>query len=341
MLIHRIIFPEANQAALVEDTINDELAPDQVLIRTAYTTISAGTERANITGNPNVAGVAAPKVVFPRWCGYSSAGVVLKVGPAVTRVQPGDKVIGYWSTHANYNLLPEKHVVRIADEGLSLREAAAIFICTFPLAAIRKTRLELGEACMVMGLGLLGQFAVRLAHVAGAVPVIGVDPVASRREDALAGGADYVLDPFMEGFAQHVKALTGGGVNAAIEVTGQGAGLDETLDCMARFGRVALLGCTRSKEFTIDYYRKVHCPGITLIGAHTNARPENESHPGWFTHEDDLKALMRLCASGRLNVKAMLSELHEPGECDAVYQRLIHDKDFPMAVQFDWTKEEA
>ncbi len=339
MLRHRIIFPEANKAALVEETISDVPAPDRVLIQTAYTTISPGTERANISGDPNVYGMSAPAVRFPRSCGYSSSGIVEKVGTAVTRVKPGDRVVGYWSTHSDYNLLPEKQVVRITDEEIGLREAAALFIGTFPLAAIRKTRLEMGEACLIMGLGLLGQYAVRLARIAGAMPVIAADPVKSRRQSALAGGADFAFDPLEEGFAKRVKELTGGGVNAAIEVTGQGAGLDETLDCMARFGRVALLGCTRSKEFTIDYYRKVHCPGITLIGAHTNARPERESHPGWFTHDDDLRTLMRLCVGGRLNVTAMLSELHAPAECEAVYERLINDKEFPMIVQFDWTKE--
>ena len=56
--------------------------------------------------------------------------------------------------------------------------------------------------------------------------------------------------------------MTGGVANVGIEVTGVGVGvgLDGILDCMARFGRVALLGCTRDKEFSIDYYRKVHGP---------------------------------------------------------------------------------
>ena len=338
MLRRKIIFPEINRATLVTEEIPDEPAPGQVLIRTAYTTVSPGTERANITGNPNTAGPRPPQVSFPRVCGYASAGHVVKIGEGVQSVRPGDQVIGFWSVHADYNLLPEKQVVK-TDGIVGLREASALFIATFPLAAIRKTRLEIGESCMVMGLGLLGQYAVRLARAAGAAPVIAVDPVFSRRADALRGGADHVLDPFEEGFAERVKELTGGGVNAAVEVTGLGAGLDETLDCMARFGRVALLGCTRDKEFTIDYYRKVHSPGITLIGAHTNARPETESHPGWFTHRDDIKALLRLCALGRLDITAMLGEVHLPSECEDVYDRLIHDKDFPMIVQFDWAKE--
>lgn len=104
--------------------------------------------------------------------------------------------------------------------------------------------------------------------------------------------------PCQEDFARQVKDATHGGVNTAIEVTGVGAGFNEALDCMAKFGRVALLGCTRNADFTVDYYKKIHGPGITVIGAHTIARPNVESHPGWFTHRDDIQAALRLCAGG-------------------------------------------
>lgn len=120
------------------------------------------------------------------------------------------------------------------------------------MAAIRKTRLEAGEACLIMGLGLLGQFAVRLARAAGAVPVVACDIVESRRRDALEGGADYAFDPYEEGFFEKVRDVTGGGAQTAVEVTGMGEGLNEVLDCMRPLGRVALLGCTRSSNFTID-----------------------------------------------------------------------------------------
>ena len=110
---------------------------------------------------------------------------------------------------------------------------------------------------------------------------------------------------------------------------------------MAKFGRVALLGCTRSSDFTVDYYKKVHAPGITLIGAHTIARPEEESHPGWFTHRDDITAVLDLLASGRLTFADMIKETHSPAECADVYHRLVFDKNFPIVVQFDWREENA
>ena len=221
-----------------------------------------------------------------------------------------------------------------------MQEAAMVYISTFSIAGVRKTRLEIGESAVVMGLGILGLFAVQFLKAAGAVPIIAVDPVADRRSLALKFGADYALDPTDADFAKKVIKLTDGGANAAIEVTGVGAALDSVLDCMARFGRVALLGCTRDKNFTIDYYRKVHFPGVSLIGAHTVARPCFESSPGYWTSEDDTKAIMKLIAGGRVNFKDMIFETHEPQSAPEVYHRLATDRNFPVCVQFDWTKME-
>ena len=116
-----------------------------------------------------------------------------------------------------------------------------------------------------------------------------------------------------------------------------GAGLDGILDCMARFGRVALLGCTRNKDFKIDYYGKVHTPGITLVGAHTIARPDVESHSGWWTQRDDVEALIKLTEMGRIKLSDIIDEIHSPSEAPEVYSRLAKEKSFPM-VQFDWGK---
>ena len=229
--------------------------------------------------------------------------------------------------------------MHLLPEGMDVETAALVHIATFPLAALRKCRTELGDSVIVMGQGVLGQMAVQLAHAAGAVPVIAVDPVPEKRARALELGADDALDPCDADFVRTVKRLTGGGARVAIEVTGLGSGLDMVLDCMARFGRVALLGCTRSSDFTIDYYRKVHAPGITMIGAHTQARPREESHEGWWTERDDVQALFRLCMAGRLPLRDLLEEVHSPLECGEVYARLAKGGGFPV-VQFDWTSLE-
>lgn len=340
--LKQIVFtkPYTAEYLTIKETDFSEIRPNEVVVKTFFSTVSAGTERANYIGEQAVSidkNFVAP---FPRTVGYSSAGEVVKVGANVTKVKVGDRVVVYWGKHVNYNVVPEDNVVKIESENVPYEAAAISFIATFPLAAIRKTNLEIGESLMVMGLGILGQLAVMLARAAGAYPVIACDPVAERREEALKNGADYAFNPFDKDFAKQVKNVTGGGVKTAIEVTGMGAGLDETLDCMAKLGRVALLGCTRSSDFSIDYYHKVHGPGITLVGAHTNARPYKESYPSYFTHEDDIKTVLRLCGGGRLPIQNLVKETNLPADCQTVYSRLATDKNFPVGVQFDWRNEE-
>jgi len=329
-----IVFTAVNTAELLTKTVIPP-EPNQVVVKLAVSTISSGTERANVAGDPNVYGRGPGRVQFPRTAGYSSSGTIVEVGSEVTDLQPGDRVALFWSKHSEYVTINRSNVIPISDQ-TPFSEAALWHIATFPLAAIRKCRLELGESAIVMGIGVLGMMAVKLLHTAGAAPIIAVDPVPEKRAYALRIGADYALDPFDPDFAKKVKELTGG-VKVAIEVTGNGKALDMVLDCMANFGRVALLGCTRSSDFTIDYYRKVHCPGITLIGAHTNARPKLESSAGLWSDRDDILAVQRMYELGRLSFADMIEETHSPHQAYEVYRRLVEEKSFPL-VQFDWSQ---
>lgn len=331
-----IVFTRRAHAEWIDADLS-ALGANDVMVRLEVSTISSGTERANFLDDGLLSvekGAVAGANNYPKRLGYSCSGIVTEIGEKVTRVKVGDRVACWWTTHSEYNCIPETKVLKLEDN-VSFAEAALWHIATFPLAAIRKTKLELGESAIVMGMGILGLMAIRLLSAAGAAPIIAVDPVAEKRALALSMGADYAFDPFAEDFEEKVRAVTGGGAKVAIEVTGNGKALDQVLDCMAKFGRVALLGCTRHSDFSINYYSKVHGPGISLIGAHTMARPHEESYPGYFTTYDDMAAIQRLVAAGRLSFMPLVAETHSPAECTEVYDRLGREKAFPV-VQFDY-----
>lgn len=329
-----IIFTSPGVAELCDEP-TPSVPEGTVKVKLIRSSISAGTERANLVGDPNISIFEKSTAVhFPRRGGYSCTGRVTEIGEGVTDIKVGDRVACSWSQHSEYAIIKQKCAYAL-DSSVSDRAGALIHIATFPMAAIRKCRLELGESAMVMGLGVLGLIAVGLLRAAGAAPVIAVDPIESKRKRALELGADYALDPMSADFASEVKRITGGGVKVAIEVTGKGQGLDMALDCMARFGRVALLGCTRSSDFSIDYYRKVHAPGITLVGAHTLARPTEESSPAMWTERDDAMAIIRLLKHKRLDLDSLVEEIHSPTEAPQIYARLAKEPSFPV-VQFDW-----
>ncbi len=332
----QIVFVEKNRAELL-DVPEEPLLPGKVKVRMAYTAISSGTERANLIGDENVSGLrSSAPVPFPRTSGYSGSGVVESVGDGVTGLSVGDRVATYWGQHKQYNILSGENVITLPSEAITLEEAALAFIASFPLAAVRKCWIELGENCVVMGLGLLGLIAVQFARLSGAYPIIAVDLNEKRRELAQQLGADYVIDPKENNINEQLSLYTKGrGANTIIEATGNGDALNTALRSASKFARVALLGCIRTPT-TVDLYHDVHFPGVTLIGAHTNARPEKESFPGYWTHADDIKTVLQYLSQKRLNFQDLISQRCSPAQASEIYNRLAFDPNFPIGVLFQW-----
>ena len=326
----QIFFTAPKTAELWEKDVA-AIAPDEVLVKMEYTVVSGGTERACIMGNNNTS------QKFPMSLGYCGIGHVIQIGSTVTSVAVGDRVLVYHGIHAKYNIRPEADITKVTNENISSLDAAFVIIASMGLGGVRKLEIELGESAMVMGLGLLGIFAVQFCRLSGAYPVIAADLNPARRELALKLGADYAFDPSSPDFVEQVKAVTKGkGVRATVEVTGVSAALKQALECASWMGRISLLGCTRVSDCAVDYYQQVHCPGVKLIGAHNFVRPKVESYPHHWTHQDDCKAILDLIASGRIQVEPIVSRVVSPEDCTEIYNQLCDDPAFPMGTVFDW-----
>ena len=325
-----VYFTAPCKAEFIEREI-PSVGKNDVLVRNEFTVISGGTERANILDLPNV-----PKY-FPRASGYSGIGHVIKVGEDVNSVKEGDRVLVYHGIHANYNVRGENEITKVEDDDIKSEDAVFAIIASMGLGGLRRLEVEIGESVMVMGLGLLGVFAMQFARISGAYPLIAVDLSEERRKLAIQLGADYALDPSCADFIEKVKEITKGkGVNATVEVTGVMKALKQALSCSAREGRISLLGCTRISDESIDYYKEAHKPGIKLIGAHNMVRPKFESRPHCWTHQDDCKAILALIKAGRINIEAIRSRIVSPTSCAEIYNQLCNDTEFPMGTVFDW-----
>ena len=328
----RIAFTDVHKAELLDVPLQD-LKDNQVLAEMEYTVLSGGTERANIMGMENTG------KKWPKFLGYCGIGRVKEIGSAVTTVGVGDRVLVYHGKHGKYNIRPETDMTKVENDDIPSLEAAFVVIATMGLGGVRKLELELGESAMVMGLGLLGIFALQFARLSGAYPVIAADLNPARRELALKLGADYAFDPSAEDFIQQVKAVTGGeGVRATVEVTGVSAAMKQALECASPMGRISLLGCTRVSDCPVDFYNQVHRPGVKLIGAHNFVRPKVESYPHHWTHQDDCKAILQLLGAGRIQVAPIVSRVVSPLDAPEIYNQLCDDPHFPMGTVFDWRK---
>lgn len=328
----QIVFTAPKTAELLETDV-PALSDKGVLVKTEYTVVSGGTERANLMGLPNVPGQG-----FPKSLGYCGIGFVLEIGKDVKTVGVGDRVLVYHGVHSNLNVREEDEITKVENDSIPSVEAAFTVIASMGLGGVRKLELELSESAMVMGLGLLGMFSVQFLRASGANPLIAADLNPERRKMALELGADYAFDPSEPDFAEKVKSVTKGrGVNATVEVTGVSKAMLQALDCAAWMGRISLLGCTRVSDCSVDYYPQVHRPGIKLIGAHNFVRPKHESYPHHWTHHDDCRAILDMIERGRIRVAPMIGRVVSPEACPEIYTQLCDDPAFPLGTVFDWT----
>src|SRR5690606_13196725 len=103
------------------------------------------------------------------------SGVVEAVGSDIRNFKPGDRVAcgGASASHAELVCIPENLCVPI-PENANIDEAAFTTIGAIALQGIRRAELNLGENCVVIGLGIIGQITLRLLKAAG-VKAFGID----------------------------------------------------------------------------------------------------------------------------------------------------------------------
>src|SRR5262249_30674794 len=148
-------------------------APNQVLVQTEASAVSAGTELAVYTGTHQwLKDPSLPDWKFPFRPGYSAAGRVAAVGSAVPGWRPGDRV-SYPGNHASAELLTLGHergrLWRLL-EGLDPEKAALACVARYGMGAGIRAGITLGRSAAVLGLGVIGQFALRCLLAAGAHP---------------------------------------------------------------------------------------------------------------------------------------------------------------------------
>ncbi len=108
--------------------------------------------------------------------GYSAAGIAVEAGARSARIAPGDRVAiagGGAANHAELDVVPGLLCAPIPD-GVSLRGRRFATLGAIAMHGFRRAEVAVGSRVAVIGLGLVGQLAARIALAAGC-RVLGVD----------------------------------------------------------------------------------------------------------------------------------------------------------------------
>jgi 2-desacetyl-2-hydroxyethyl bacteriochlorophyllide A dehydrogenase len=315
---------------------------NQVLVRCAWSAISAGTELAVYTGTHQwLKDPKMPDWKFPFRPGYSAAGTVLAVGSSISDVQPGDR-ISYPGNHASHELLTLGH-----ERGrwwklppsLDFEKASVACIARYGLGAAIRAGLTLGRSAAVLGLGVIGQFALRCFLAAGAYPVVGIDAVSMRREAARAAGAHLVLDPAAGDVRARLRDfLQSTGAEIVADATGVPDAIPLAMSLACDAGQVVVVGSPRGKAKEVNFYDDLHRRYIEVTGAHGNMlfEPAHTRLAGAWDIDKAQRWLLAALDSGRLQLDRLVTHRVAPEELGMAYQGLLQQKDEYLGVLVRW-----
>lgn len=275
-----------------------------------------GKPRLGVTINPDV----AP--------GHEPAGVVSAVGPGVTDLAVGQRVVVHhisgcghcdWCTrdlpmHCAgkktygfdiHGAFAEHMVAKVKDcivvpEGLSLTEAA---YCACGAGTAFNALVKLGVAgtdhVAVSGLGPVGLAAVLFAKKFGA-RVVAIDPAAERRALAEQAGADLTLDPLNDDVVARVREWSGGdGASVAIDCSGNAAARGTLLDAAALLGRVAFVG--EGGTVSAQVSEQIIHKQLTIVGS-------------WVFGISELAHMMRFVAERGIDLSSLITHVYSIDE---------------------------
>jgi predicted dehydrogenase/threonine dehydrogenase-like Zn-dependent dehydrogenase len=309
-------------------------------------------ERARAEGLRSTVDVTRDRLAALSPIGYSAAGVVLEVGDGVEGLAPGDRVAcgGEGANHAEILSVPKNLVARIPD-GVPFDEAAYATIGAIALHGVRQADAGLGEWVGVVGLGLVGQLAARIARAAGC-RVVGIDlDVAAVELVRSAGISAFVREG--AGLGEAVRSLTGGLGFDSVLLCASSASSDPLalgVELARDRGRIVVVGETRidvdrapmyEKELELRMSRS-YGPGRYDRDYEERGRDLPAGYVRW-TEQRNMQALLDLVAAGAVTPSQLTTHRFPIDDAAAAYRVIVHpaegERAFGVLLMYEETAE--
>ncbi len=349
----------------VEEVPPPRCLPGGILVKTAASLISCGTERAMVAlgaktlfgkalerpdlvarvhrhfrtaGLRDTVATVRARLQTAVALGYSAAGVVLEVGAEAGEFAIGDRVAcagaGY-ASHAEINWVPKNLCTKVPP-GVDFDEASAAAVGSIALQAVRVAEVKLGERVAVIGLGLVGQFVSQILQAAGCV-VWGLDPDHDRAALAIKLGANFVCENSRWQENPWAESVNRGQGMDAVIITASTRSSEpvETAGRLARDrGVVVIVGDVRADIPRETYYGKELRVRYSRSYGPGRYDPVYEQrgvdYPYGFvrwTEKRNLQAFLELLAGQKVRVRPLITHRFAIHEAREAYDLLTGKKE--------------
>jgi predicted dehydrogenase/threonine dehydrogenase-like Zn-dependent dehydrogenase len=371
MTIRAVLKDMRNGEVAVYSVPEPEVRSGGILVRTAFSAISSGTERATVeSGEKSIIARALDrpdllkqlldftrnngvKAAYAKVqtrldslspLGYSSSGTVIGVGEGVNEFRCGDRIACGGSGYANHcevNWVPRNLAVHVPDS-VPLEAASLTTVGAIAMQGVRQAQVSFGETVVVIGAGLVGVLTMQLARTAGC-RVIAIDLEESRVRQACALGAHLALlssDPHVP---QAVREFSRYGADAAIvtAATQSAEPLELAAKVLRDRGRVVVvgdvgMGVSRSsmyhKELTLAMSRS-YGPGRYDPGYEESGNDYPVGYVRW-TERRNMEAFLDFLASGSVDVSRLLDKRYSVDAAARAYQDLRAGRIYTAILEY-------
>ncbi len=333
----------ANGEVVAREVELAPLKPNEARIRVHASLISPGTEMNLVKMRRETPDPKAEFTVF----GYANAGEIIKVSGDCRDFKPGMRVACMGSgaaNHANYANVAVNMMVPLPDD-VTYEQAVYACLGATSLQAIHRTRVELGEYGMVLGLGIVGNLATQLARLSGA-RVLAWEAMASRLEIAARCKITDTVN-FKENDPVKVAAEFAApyGMDFAVIAFGgeATAAFEQVKDCMKvssdthEMGRITLVGGCK-----INITGGAGCGNLDILssartgpGYYDKVWEYGQDFPNAFIQfhtNRNLREIIRLISEKRLLVDPMTTHKLPLAEVGKAADLLIHTPDKAMGI---------
>ena len=270
------ILNKQNEDLIVDQIEVCPLEVGQVLVEVKFSSI-CGRQIAEMTG------AKGHDYHLPHLFGHEGCGIVEDVGPGVTTVKKGDKVVMHWrkgkgiespfplykwgnktiggglvTTLSEKSVVSENRLTRIDPEMPS--DVAALLGCavTTGLGLVNnEANLKIGESIMVLGAGGVGLSVIQAAKLVSAYPIIAIDVDEAKLKKAKKLGATHC-------FMNEPEGYFGEPANVVVETTGIPKVIEQAYQAVTQGGKIILVGQPHIEQaLTINRFAH-HYRGITV-----------------------------------------------------------------------------
>ncbi|MFW5912553.1 MAG: zinc-dependent alcohol dehydrogenase [Candidatus Hadarchaeota archaeon] len=339
----KVVFEGCKEVVLREEDIPDP-SDNQILVENSRTLISTGTELTILSGKYPEGSEWSNYGTFPFYPGYSGVGRVIDVGEGVGDFEIGDRVATN-SPHQKY------HLVDLNQQGETLIDAVAVpnevtdseaslhALATISMNGVRCSKVSLGECVVVVGEGIVGQFATMFSRLEGGFPVVAVEVSGKRIEMASKSGATHSVKSDQESVVDRLKEFNEGRwADVVFEVTGKPELIPWAIRLVKEQGRFIVLSSPRG-ETQIDFHDEVNLPSRIIKGAHVRSHPACETPYNQWTNERNTELFFRLLEQGEISVDHLLTHEFSYTEADKAYEMLLSDRTRAMGVILDFSSD--